>query len=99
VSLALFLTYGFGVVFDHDGSFLLLLTIGVVVPTLYDEYWPQCDRTWKAVCWIAGASAVASGAFTGVYWIGTELFGLSSLLASTGAFLVTMSGGVAVLAR
>jgi hypothetical protein len=87
------------VVFDPDGSFLLLLTIGVVVPTLYDEYWPQYDRTWKAVSWIVGASAVASGGFIGLYWIGTELFGLLPLLASTGAFLVTMGGGIALLAR
>jgi hypothetical protein len=99
ILLALFLTYGFGVVFEPDGSFLLLLTIGVVVPTLYDEYWPPYDRTWKALCWIVVASAVASGAFTGLYWIGTELFGLSSLLASTGAFLLTMGGGIALLAR
>ena len=99
ILLALFLTYGFGVVFDPDGSFLLLLTIGVVVPTLYDEYWSPYNRTWKAVCWIVVASAVASGGFTGLYWIGTELFGLSSLLASTGAFLLTMGGGIALLAR
>ena len=99
ILLALFLTYGFGVVFDPDGSFLLLLTIGVVVPTLYDEYWSPYNRTWKAVCWIVVASAVASGGFTGLYRIGTELFGLSSLLASTGAFLLTMGGGIALLAR
>jgi hypothetical protein len=99
ILLALIVTYGFGVVFEPDGSFLLLLTIGVVVPTLYDEYWPPYDRTWKAVCWIVGASAVASGGFSGLYWTGTELVGLSSLLASTGAFLLTVGGGIALLAR
>ncbi|WP_152041191.1 hypothetical protein [Salinigranum salinum] len=99
IFLALCVTYGFGVVFDPDGSFLLLLTIGVVVPTLYDEYWPPYDRMWKAVCWIVVASAVASGAFSSLYWIGTELFGLSPLLASTGAFLLTMGGGIVLLAR
>jgi hypothetical protein len=99
IVLALFCTYGFGVVFDPDGSVLLLLTVGVVVPTLYDEYWPPYDRTWAAVCWIVVASAVASGAFTSLYWIGTGLFGLSSLPASVGAFLVTTTGGIALLAR
>jgi hypothetical protein len=99
ILLAFFLTYGFGVVFEPDGSFLLLLTVGVVVPTLYDEYWSPYDRTWKAVCWIVVASAVASGAFTGLYFIGTELFGLSSILASAGAFLVATIGGIALLAQ
>jgi hypothetical protein len=69
------------------------------VPTLYDEYWPPYDRTWKAVCWIVGAAAVASVAFSALYWVGAELVGLSSLLASTGAFLVTLGGGVALLAQ
>jgi hypothetical protein len=99
ILLALCGTYGFGVVFDPDGSFLLLLTVGVVVPTLYDEYWPPYDRTWKAVCWVVGAAAVASAAFSALYWVGTELVGLSPLLASTAAFLVTTSGGIAVLTR
>jgi hypothetical protein len=99
ILLALSCTYGFGVVFDPDGSFLLLLTIGVVVPTLYDEYWPPYDRTWKAACWVVVASTVASGTFTSLYWIGSELFGLSSLLASTGAFVLTTVGGIALLAR
>ncbi|WP_161596572.1 hypothetical protein [Salinigranum halophilum] len=44
-----------------DGSFLLLLTVGVVVPTLSDEYWSPYDRAWKAVGWVVGASVIASG--------------------------------------
>jgi hypothetical protein len=99
IFLALFLTYGFGVVFDPDGSFLLLLTVGVVVPTLYDEYWSPYDQAWKAVGWIVGVSAIASGAFVSLYWVGSELVRVSPLLASVGAFLLTTIGSIAVLGR
>ncbi|WP_380676576.1 hypothetical protein [Salinigranum sp. GCM10025319] len=99
IVVGLLVTSGFSVAFDPDGSFLLLLTVGVVVPTLYDEYWPQYDQGWKAVGWIVGASVVASGAFVSLYWVGTELAGLSPLLASVGAFVLTTVGGIAVLGR
>jgi ABC-type sugar transport system substrate-binding protein len=95
----LLVTYGFGVAFSPDGSFLLLLTVGVVVPTLYDEYWPPYDQAWKAVGWVVGASAVASGVFVSLYWVGSEVVGLSSLAASVGPFLLTTIGGIAVLRR
>jgi len=99
IVVGLLVTSGFSVAFGPDGSFLLLLTVGVVVPTLYDEYWPPYDQASKAVGWIVGVSAVASGAFVSLYWVGTELFGLSPLLASAGAFLLTTIGGIAVLRR
>lgn len=83
--------------FGSDGSFLLL-TVGVV-PTLYDEHWPPYDRVSKAVGCVVGVSAVASGAFVSLDWVGTELSGLSPLLASAGAFLLTTIGGIAVLRR
>jgi hypothetical protein len=92
-------TYGFSVMFDPDGSFLLLLTVGVVVPTLYDEYWSPYDQAWKAVGWIVGVSAVASGAFVSLYWVGSEVVRLSPLLASVATFLLTTIGGIAVLGR
>jgi hypothetical protein len=95
----LLVTYGFSVTFDPDGSFLLLLTVGVVVPTLYDEYWSPYDQAWKAVGWIVGVSAVASGAFVSLYWVGSELVRLSPLLASVVAFLLTTIGGIAVLGQ
>jgi hypothetical protein len=99
IVVGLLVTYGFSVVFGPDGSFLLLLTVGVVVPTLSDEYWSPYDRAWKAVGWVVGASAVASGVFVSLYWVGSELVGLSPLLASAGAFLVTTIGGIAILGR
>jgi hypothetical protein len=97
--VGLLVTYGFSVVFGPDGSFLLLLTVGVVVPTLYDEYGSPYDQAWRAVGWVVGVSTVASGAFVSLYWIGSELAGLSPLLASAGAFLFTTGGGIAVLRR
>ena len=99
IIVGLFITYVFGVTFDPEGSFLLLLTVGVVVPTLYDEYWPPYGQAWKAVGWIVGASVAASGVFVGLYWVGSSLFGLSSLLASTGSFLLTTGSGIVLLAR
>lgn len=99
IVVGLLVTYGFSVAFGPDGSFLLLLTVGVVVPTLYDEYWPPYDRAWKAVGWIVGASAVTSAAFVSLYWVGTELAGLSPLLSSAGSFVLTTVGGIAVLRR
>lgn len=99
VLLALPVTYAFGAAFGFDGSFLVLLTVGVVVPTLYDEYWPPYDETWKAVCWIVVASTLLSVAFTILYWVGVRLVALSPLPASTGSFLVTTVGCLALLAR
>lgn len=99
IGIGLLVSYGFSLAFGSDGSFLLLLTVGVVVPTLYDEYWPPYNQASKAVGWIVGVSAVASGAFVSLYWVGTERAGLSPLLASTAAFLLTTIGGIAVLRR
>jgi len=95
--VALPITYGFSAVFGPDGSFLLLLTVGVVVPTAYNERWPPYDRTWKAVGWIAVASTVAAVAFAAVFTLAVRLFSASALVASGGAFVVTAAGGFALL--
>lgn len=84
---------------DASGSFLLLLTLAVLVPTAYDEYWPPYDRTWKAVGWILAACAVAWLEFTGVYLVGVEAATLSPLWASAVAFLAVGLGNLALLAR
>ncbi|WP_142860494.1 hypothetical protein [Salinigranum halophilum] len=99
ISLGLALTHGFSVVFGPDGSFLLLLAVGVVVPTLYDEYWPRYDRTWKAVGWIGVAAGVVAAAFAGLYWVGTEGLALAELPASAGAFVLITVGGIVTLGR
>lgn len=76
------------------GSFLLLVTLAVGVPTTYDEHWPHYDETWKAVVWILLACLVATVEFVGLYIVGTAYVGLSPLYASTGAFLLTGLGNV-----
>lgn len=93
--------YGFRTAFGGDGigaSFLLLMTLAVGVPTAYDDYWPQYDRAWLAVAWVLVACVVATAEFVGLYLLGTEVLGLSPLVASVGAFLVTDLGNLAWLA-
>jgi hypothetical protein len=97
--VALPITYGFNTAFGPDGSFLLLLTVGVVVPTAYNECWPPYDRTWKAVGWITVASVVAAVAFATAFALTVRLSSASALVASGGAFLVTAVGGFVSLAR
>ncbi|MFC7174428.1 hypothetical protein ACFQL0_15900 [Haloplanus litoreus] len=80
-----------------SGSFLLLVTLAVGVPTAYDEYWPQYDQTWKAIGWILLACAVVTIEFIGLYIVGTEYLDLTPLYASAGAFLVTDLGNLAWL--
>jgi uncharacterized membrane protein len=75
------------------------LAVGVVVPTLYDEYWPRYDRTWKAVGWIGVAAGVVAAAFAGLYWVGTEGLALAELPASAGAFVLITVGGIVTLGR
>jgi hypothetical protein len=79
------------------GSFLLLVTLAVGVPTAYDEYWPQYDQTWKAIGWILLACVVVTIEFVGLYIVGTEYINLTPLYASAGAFLVTDLGNLAWL--
>lgn len=79
------------------GSFLLLVTLAVGVPTAYDEYWPQYDQTWKAIGWILLACVVVTIEFIGLYIVGTEYINLTPLYASAGAFLVTDLGNLAWL--
>ncbi|WP_251330621.1 hypothetical protein [Haloplanus pelagicus] len=76
------------------GSFLLLVTLAVGVPTAYDEYWPQYDQTWKAIGWILTACVVVTIEFIGLYIVGTEYLDLTPLYASAGAFLVTDLGNL-----
>lgn len=79
------------------GSFLLLVTLAVGVPTGYDEYWPHYDQVWKAIGWILLACLVVTIEFVGLYIVGTEYVNLTPLYASTGAFLVTDLGNLAWL--
>lgn len=82
---------------QRSGGFLLLLTLAVGVPTAYDEYWPDYDRTWKAVAWVLVACTVATAEFVGIYLAETALVGLPPVHAAVGAVLVTDVGNLAWL--
>jgi hypothetical protein len=98
ILVALPASYAFRATFgEFPGSFLLLVLLGVFVPTAYDDYWPRYDRTWKAVAWTLVACAVTATVFVGGYLVG-EAAGIGPLLAGLAAFLVTSLGGFAVLA-
>ncbi|MFD1570413.1 hypothetical protein [Halorubrum laminariae] len=93
-------TYGFQSAVDGDafaGSFFLLMTLAVGVPSAYDDYWPHYDQTSKAVAWVLAACAVAAVEFTALYLAGTALIDIS-WVAPVGAFSVTYLGNLAVLA-
>ncbi len=52
---------------EFVGGFLLLVTIGVIVPSVHEAHWPQ-DRSWAAdVLWTVAASAVAIALFAATY--------------------------------
>jgi hypothetical protein len=73
----------------RQGSFLLLLLLGVSVPTLYDDGWGRYDRTWQTVVWTVTACAVVGVEFVGLYVLGLDALSLSTFGAGVGAFLVT----------
>jgi len=100
ILVAVPIAYGFRVMgssADYEGSFLLLMTLAVGVPTAYDEYWPKYDKIWNAVAWVFAACIVATMEFISLYLVGTEFGDLSPFLASIGAFLITNLGNLAWL--
>jgi hypothetical protein len=70
------------------------MTFAVSVPTIYDEYGPKHDQTWKVILWVSVACALGVFEFIILYLFGTEFVNLSPLLASVGAFLVTHLGNL-----
>jgi len=100
ILVAVPIAYGFRVMgssADYEGSFLLLMTLAVGVPTAYDEYWPKYDKIWNAVAWVFAACIVATMEFISLYLVGTEFGDLSPFLGSIGAFLITDLGNLAWL--
>ena len=89
IVVAVPLAYAFTLTFGYQGSLLLLLTLGLGVPTAYDDYWPAYDETRKTVVWVIVACGIAAVEFTGFYVIATAPLGLSSFVGSIGAFLLT----------
>jgi hypothetical protein len=72
----------------EGGDFLLLMLLGVGVPTAFDEFKQGVTDTLPAVGWILGASLVVTIEYAGLYVIGTETLGVSSFRASVGTFLL-----------
>lgn len=98
VFMALPITYAFAETFGAAGAFLLLVTVGVGVPTAYDAYWPGYERTDTALAWIVLAAVVAAVEYTALFYGGVAVLDLDARLASGGAFLLTTAGNYALLA-
>ena len=95
VAVAIPAAYGFQTVFDADqGEFLLLLALGVGVPTVHDQHGPH-ERILAAVAWVLGACAVVGLLFVAVYVAALSV--TSTVVASAVAFLVASLGPLAVL--
>lgn len=100
VAAALPTAYAFRSAFGSGaGSFLLLVTLGVAVPTAYDEYWPAYERARAAVAWILAACVVATAAFVACYLVATGAARLGATLGAAVAFVLTNLGGFALLGR
>jgi hypothetical protein len=83
---------------EFAANFLLLMTLPVGIPSAYDEYWPQYDRTWEAIVWVFVAAAVVTVEFTGLSLLGSSVLDVAPLHAAIGALLVTDLGNLAWLA-
>ncbi|QCS43711.1 hypothetical protein [Natrinema versiforme] len=81
---------------EFAGGFLLLVTIGVLVPSAHDEYGPRGQSWSRDVLWTIAASAVATGLFTCGYLIAGTLL-TQSIYRATIAFLLTYLGGGSTL--
>ncbi len=89
IIVAVPLAYAFTLLFSYQGSLLLLLTLGLGVPTAYADYWPPYDDHWRVIGWVVAASTIATVEFTGVYVIATGRIHLSPFVGSITAFLIT----------
>ncbi|WP_136715214.1 hypothetical protein [Halorientalis salina] len=89
--------YAFNVAFTYEGSFLLLMTLAVGVPTAYDDYGPAYDRTPKTVGWVLVACGIAAVEFVGFFVVATESLELSAFLGGIVAFLGTWLLNLSVL--
>lgn len=95
VAVAIPAAYGLHAAFEAEqGEFLLLLALGVDVPTVHDQYGPQ-ERVLAAVAWTIGACAVVGAGFVVVFVAALSV--TSSFFASAAAFLLAYLGPLAVL--
>ncbi|ELY37446.1 hypothetical protein [Natronorubrum tibetense] len=97
VPLAMAVGLGSGWYWDQFAAgFLLLLTIGVLVPYAHETYCSQ-NQSWKRdVLWTVGASAVACGLFASSYLLAGTLVTDPTHNAAA-AFVATFLSGAVLL--
>lgn len=78
-------------------GFLLLMLVGVSVPTAYRTQWPADGSVPDAVAWTVAVGVLAGAAFLALA-LGLRVALGSATLASVVAFLVTGLGGPLLLA-
>ncbi|WP_121742434.1 hypothetical protein [Natronorubrum halophilum] len=97
VPLAMAVGLGSGWYWDEfAGSFLLLVTIGVLVPYAHETSQSRGQSRMRDVLWTVGASAAACALFAGGYLLARTLVA-DSMHASVIAFVATVLGGAVLL--
>ncbi|WP_455448856.1 hypothetical protein [Natrinema thermotolerans] len=77
---------------EFAGGFMLLMLLGVIVPSIHEAHWPQDQSLSADVLWTLAASAVALGLFAGIYLLAGVLTEDPTHRAAI-AFGVTSLGG------
>lgn len=71
---------------DFAGGFLLLMSIGVDVPHVYERYWPVEYTGTGAIAWTIAASFVTTVLFIGLYQLFATV--MDATIAAVVAFLL-----------
>jgi hypothetical protein len=73
--------------FQFAGVFLLLTSIGISVPRVYEQYWSVEYRVAGAIGWTIGAGLVTTALFIGSYQLFVAV--LNPTNSAVAAFLLT----------
>lgn len=83
---------------DFAAGFLLLVLLGVEVPSTYERRWPIAyESTVAIVAWTLGACALVAGAFLALYLAASAF--LSRPLGAVVAFVLATVAEIAVARR
>lgn len=80
-------------------GFLLLIAVGVTVPTMYRQQWPRHRSIGGAVGWTVAASVVVAAVLLGVALLLGTYGGVGELAAGVVGFLLVGLGGPLALYR
>lgn len=80
-----------------SAGFLVLITVGVVLPQAHERHWPAKD-VWYDIGWTIVATAIVVAVYLVLFWGFRDASPLGTAAAAVGAFLVVAFGGLAVLA-